>query len=1035
VGTGLARQTISNEAGQYTIPNLSVGTYQVAAVKQGFNKAVVDQVKLEVQLVRTVDLVLQVGQALQEVTVRAGVTPLETTQSFVGTLLENKLVNQLPLNGRNFLQLQLLLPGVTLGRAGTWSVVKIDSASREIGGGNFSVGGMRDLYNDYLLDGVSFKEWIHGTASMNPSVDAVQEFRTQTSNYTAESGSNAGGLVDLVTKSGTNGFRGAVYEFLRNDKFDAADFFTNAAGAKKVPLRRNQFGAGLGGPIRRDKTFFFANYEGFRERRSRTLSATLPTAKMRQGDFSELLNQPTPQTIHDPFTGVPYAGNVIPSGILPFWAPFFTGYVPLPNQAGLQRNYIVPGGSSNNTDQVIGRIDHQLSDKTSLSGRYVSNTTFDAPFHTLPAYTTQSNHEQNMLLHLSHSISPNTMLDFKEAYNRFYQNYVGSRANTTPFIARDIMGIKGLASDPRASDAPCLSVTRFSAFGCVAGSAPRQWYSERYEHRGAVYLVRGRHNVRLGLDAYRHHETFPEIIEPTGFYGFAGIYTSYALADMLLGMPNYFEASPDLFDPNFRFWEIMPWVQDDWRVTKKLTINLGLRYEWWGRPQSRHNVIANVRLPADSNEIYSAVAAPCVMSSYHKCYTFIPTKLASTRSTLQNDNNNFAPRVGFAYKVGGSDRTVVRGAYGIFYQREPINQFIFLSINLPFVAFYNIFPSLSDFPNNFSFQDPLAHAAGSEIQDTYIPEHYVDGYLQSWNLGVQRNLAAGVVVDLSYVGNKDTHLVARTWPNQPMTPGPGPIAARRRYQNVSTLAGNEPIGNSNYNSMQVKAEKRFSQGLSFLSSYTWAKAITDSQGAESGTWATADLQNNWNRKANRGLFSGDIRHRFTLAYVYELPFGKGKRYLSGTGTVASKAISGWQMSGLSTYQTGQPLSALISTDVANTGDGARFPELSGNANDGPKTRLQYFNTRAFRYPAPYTYGNAGVGIISGPGIGEIDLALSRDMKIGERINLQFRGEFFNLTNHFIMGNPDTNLDSSTYGEILNSALPSRELEFGLRLTF
>jgi hypothetical protein len=568
VNTGEVRQATSNVVGHYVVPNLPVGVYKVSAEKQGFRRGVVDQVNLDVQQVRTVDLALTVGSVSNEVNVTAAPAALQTTESSVSTFYETKVVNELPLNGRDFLQLQLLSPGTTMGVGGTWSAVQIASQNNSIGGGNFSVNGMRDVYNDYILDGISFKDWMHGTNGMNPSVDAVQEFRLQTGNYSAEFGANAGGLVNMVTRSGSNQFHGTLFEFLRNDVFDAANYFTNFTGEQKTPLRRNQFGGTLGGPIRHDKSFFFFSYEGFREQRASTLIDTFPTAKMRTGNFSELLNQPTPTVIHDPATGLPFPGNIIPSDrLLSVMPGYLQKYEPLPNRPGLVNNYVAPGPHGNDVDQYLGRVDQILSNKMQLSGHYVFSTIHDSPPNSNPNFQVkQRNFDHNVSVQLTDTLNSATVLNVRLGYNLFKQFVVQNHQGTTPDIAADVLGIQGVSQNPLASDAPIFIA---SGFGLLGGfnSSPRQWFSERYEAHGSISLVRGNHFLRTGMDVVRHHETFQEIFLPNGFYNFDGSLTGYSLADMLIGIPQEVQLSPELFDPQFRQWELMPWVQDDWRVT------------------------------------------------------------------------------------------------------------------------------------------------------------------------------------------------------------------------------------------------------------------------------------------------------------------------------------------------------------------------------------------------------------------------------------------------------------------------------------
>ena len=1035
VNTGETRQATSNDVGEYAIPNLKIGTYQVSAERQGFQRKIVDAVVLEVQAVRTIDLVLPPGTVSEKVTVTAAATALQTTDSSVSTLLETKVVNEIPLNGRNFLQLQLLSPGVTMGPPSTFTAVQIASQNISIGNGNVSVNGMRDSYNDYLIDGLSFKDWIHGTNGMNPSVDAVQEFRVQTSNSSAEFGANAGGLTNMVTKSGTNQLHGTLYEFLRNDKFDAANFFTDRAGEPKPPLRRNQFGGTIGGPIRRDKTFFFGSYEGFREARTRTLFDTFPTQAMHSGDFSELLNLPTPIIIHDPFTGLPYPGNVIPPDkVLSVMPGYLDKYVPLPNRPGLANNFVIPGPHPNNSDQYLGRFDQSLTSKMLLSAHYIHNAINDAPPTTNPNFfIKQNNLDHNATLHLTDTVSPTTIVDLQLGYNLFKQFVDKNNANTTPNIARDILKINGVATDTRASDAPTFSTVGFGTLGGFH-FGPRQWFSERYEFQGSASLVRGKHLIRMGMHVVRHHETFPEIFIANGLYTFDGTFTGYPMADMLLGIPSNYELSPELFDPQYRQWELMPWVQDDWRITPKLTLNLGLRYERRPWPISKNNSISNIVLPPGGGDASIVLAGPCVPNlPVRACQTSLPTSISPTRSTLASTPElDFAPRIGFAYRLGNSDRTVVRGGYGIFYEPEPFNQFIFLSINPPFVSFYNRFINSSNV-TGWDWFNPTAGQPPGGVQFTYIPSNSQTPYLQAWNFGVQQDLGAGIVLDISYVGNKDTKLWARTWPNQP-PPGPGNIDSRRPYTNVETIAGDDPLGNANYNSLQVRADKRFSQGLALLAGYTWGKAITDSQMAETGAFVT-DLQDNYNRRANRGLWAADTRHRFTLSTVYELPLGDKKRYLSGGSGAVEKLVSGWQIGAIATYQSGQPGTVDLTFDNPNVGEGAKLPNVIGSPNSGPKTVSEFFNTAAFAVPPPFTFGNEGIGTVTGPSLADLDLSLVKNTSIREHINLQFRWEAFNALNHPLLGMPVLDFGTPLFGQITGTRLDNREMQFALRLVF
>jgi outer membrane receptor protein involved in Fe transport len=1037
LATGASHETSTNNVGQYTIPNLKVGAYQVMIDKAGFRRGVVERVRLEVQLITRVDFTLQLGQTTEEVKVNANPGSLETEQSSVGTLLENKMVTETPLNGRNFLQLQTLLPGVTPGRSGFFSAVKIDAQTTDIGGGAFSVNGQKPIYNDFLLDGVSFEEWENNTNAFNPSIDAIEEFRTQSSNYSAEFGINAGGLVNMVMRSGSNRFHGSAYDFIRNDKFDAANYFTNFFGQPKPPLRRNQFGGTLGGPLIHDRTFFFVSYDGFREARAQTLSGTYPTAAMRSGDFSQLLNLPTPITITDPLTGNPFPGNIIPANrILSFFPAFLSKYVPLPNFPGLDQNYVTARTHQNNIDQEMVRIDHRLTQKLSLDGHYVHNQVRDVPVSLNPIFgATQNSRSNNIMLHAAYVKSPTTIIDFRAGYLRFWQDLHGNLEGTTPYIARDLMGIQGTPDDPRSSDAPFFSVAGFDALGSSNISEPRKWINERYEYRFSVFSQHTEHNLRYGLTATRLHNTFPERIIPNGLYFFNGIFSGYAMADMLLGIPNTWIGAPDLFDPNFRAWSFSPWVQDDWRVTKNLTLNLGLRYEWIGNPYSVTGAISNLRLPPGGGLATVVIPGQCVPDlPTHQCYIGgLTVNKPSTPSTMDNNNKNFAPRVGFAYSLG--NRTVVRAGYGIFFQKEFMGRSTILATNPPFVGSFTVNNTPQTF-QNFSFTDPYAGLSqGGKLGFEYVPEHTPNAYLQAWNLAVQRELGAGINLEIAYVGNKGTHQESNLDVNEPRLPGPGPLDPRRPYTNVSGIDGEESVGNSSYNGLQVKAEKRFSNGLSFLSSYTWSKAFASGCDFQfTVTPSGGCVSDQYNPRSARGLDQNDQRNRFTLSWLYALPIGKGQLFWSDASGVVGKIVSGWQLGGIVTAASGQPLTPVLTYDNPNVGAQIALPNVVSNPNNGPKTIKEWFDTSAFQAPAPFTFGNARIASITGPGSVDVDFSIFKGIPITESLNLQFRSEFFNVLNHTNLGDPNTTFGTPQFGQIFGAG-PSREIQFSLRLAF
>jgi hypothetical protein len=496
------------------------------------------------------------------------------------------------------------------------------------------------------------------------------------------------------------------------------------------------------------------------------------------------------------------------------------------------------------------------------------------------------------------------------------------------------------------------------------------------------------------------------------------------MADMLLGIPGTYLLSPELFNPLFRQWELMPWVQDDWRITSKLTLNLGLRYEWRPWPISKNNSISNIILPPGGGQASLVLAGPCHATPVNKCLTSVPTSIAQNRSTFDgNPSKLFAPRIGFAYRLGNSGRTVVRGAYGIFFQPEPYDGLVNLSYNPPFVSFYDRFNNLSNF-QTWDWFNPTAGLPPGGVQFTRYPGNSTLPYLQAWNFGVQRDLGSGFVLDVSYVGNHDTHMWWYVYPNQPH-PGPGDIDARRPYSNVSTVISDESKGDGNYNGLQTRLERRFSQGLSLIVGYTWSKALTDTQG----------IQNQYDPASNYGLWNADVRHRATITALYELPFGRGKTYLSGLNGLLGKMISGWQLSGIAEFQTGQPLTVTLPFDNPNVGEGNKYPNVIGDPNSGPKTVSEFFNTAAFAVPPQYTFGDESIGAVTGPGIRNVDISLLKNTSVNERLKVQFRAEAFNAGNHLIMGAPNTTFGTPTFGAVTSTRLDNREIQFALRFQF
>ncbi|MGH9629584.1 MAG: TonB-dependent receptor domain-containing protein, partial [Bryobacteraceae bacterium] len=1027
VNRGVATSTVTNETGRYSFPNMVVGTYRVMAEMAGFKRWSSSDFELNVNQSLEIDPRMEVGQVTERVEVVAAAQLLQTADSQVGNLIETKRIVDLPLAARDFMQLTLLSAGVSESNGnrrhqterGTWI-------------GSFSVHGHNPTYNQYLFDGIPGKEAAHQTNIFAPSVDAIQEIKVETANYSAEFGSEAGGHLNVVTRSGTNEFHGVLFEFVRNDYWDARDSFAD----RKSQLNRNTFGGTIGGPIRKDRTHFFVSVESMRLRQGFTQNTTVPTPAMRQGDFSALLqtdaSNRAPITLFDWTTGAPFAGNIIPRDRMhPLPLRFIDEFVPLPNRPGIggilpNANYQSLEPQKTRTDQFIGRGDHVFSAQDRIYGRYtLSDTTTIGP-PVWPAFG--YSHElrgQHAVLNWSRILTPSTINEFRAGYSRFVQFELVESA-----FKRDVaqeLGLKGTCRVPECWHAPYFSVQDFSLFGNPSGqtlgqgvSGPRGWKDEIFQIHESLLLVRGNHTLRLGFTGNRYRDTFPEAIRPVGEHQFNGQWTAgpgsrgFALADAYLGLPRRILASIDIFDPNFRNSQVMPWIQDDWKVTRRLTLNLGLRYEWIGRLAANRDAISNFY---QSGPGQAQIITP----------TDKPSEIG--RALQRNDNNNFAPRFGFAFQL--TDKTVMRGAYGVFYQRVSSQAAIGMSFNPPFVRTGDVVLGVneSDY-RTYPIDDltPVVNfvAPGSRPSLSGIHVDANDAYIQQWNFYLERMLTSSLVVKGGYVGTKSTGLEIARNPNTPR-PGPGGVQERRPFPNLSSVRLFTSDGFASYHGVELTADQRFSSGVSFNGSYTFSRTI-DNQG-------TLDP---YNYALDKGLSAFHMAHRFTLAGVFEVPFGRGRRFGAGSPAILNAILGGWQVSPILVLRTGVPLTIGTQGDILNTGGG--YTQVPIRLRDAalPKderSRERFFDTDAFVRPAQYELGNAGRNILIGPGSRNLDLSITKLFTLTESKALQFRAEAFNATNHSNWGNPGTTLGTAAFGTITSNENLPRVLQFGLKFIY
>jgi hypothetical protein len=1030
--TGVSWSTVSNEEGIYAFPVLRLGRYTVAAEASGFKKSVRRGIELQVNQAARVDFVLEVGPLTEQVVVEAPAPVVEQESSTLGRVVSNREVLELPLNKRNFAQLAVLLPGANFGAPGT------------IGGGDrpddprprssLFVNGVRESSNTYLIDGIDNYDRIHTTVAIKPSVDAVQEFKVQTSLYSAEFGRNAGGVINVSVKSGTNQFRGTLYEFLRNEKLDARHFFAPRDQAKPHYVL-NQFGGTLGGPIVRDRTFFFGSFEGYRERKGQTLVSTVPTLSMREGNFSGL------GTIYDPLTTTlqdggyrrnPFPGNVIPSSRFDAPAARLVALYPEPNAPGLSNNFVHSPVREQNTDQADLRVDQQLFGGASLFARYSigDTTTIVPPFLPGKAQGGAGFSGPNMLrtqgaaVGYVHTLRPSLVNETRLGYTRI-------ASHVFPFFfgenISEQVGIPGANLDRFSSGLTTISIAGFRGLG-NSSFQPIAKVINTYQITDNLSVTSGRHIIKLGTHWIRPQTAHFQSANPAGLFAFNANFTNNpaapagtgnSMASFLLGYPASSSRTAQLAPNYHRSLEHASYIQDDWKVHPRLTLNVGLRYELITPAVSIRNHLSNFDF--DKKKVVLAAVD------------------TSRTAGIRTDKNNFAPRLGFAFTL--NSETVLRGGYGIFYDSVPL----FAQLRpFPFLISWSRVAG-AFFPENRMSEGfpPADFDVRKNAENPFgtidaVPFDNPVGYVQQFNLNVQRALTPTLGVTVGYVGTLGRKLRWVYDENVP-EPGPGAIQARRPFYpyvpNVVGLRVNHAEASSTYHSLQAMTEKRLSAGLAFQVSYTWSHWI-DNAISEAGYGSLGpNPQDLRNRRLERGNDPADIRHRLVASWIYELPFGRGKRWASGGGA-ASAILGDWQVNGITTLQSGLPFTVVLATPVTNTGTGNRADRIAdGNLERSRRTLERFFDTGAFRTPPSFQFGNAGRNILYGPGLANFDLSLFRSFRFQERRALQFRAEFFNAFNTPQFGLPDGTLGSSSFGRIGSLVSDMRQLQFALKLLF
>ena len=1074
VNRGTTTTFTTDETGNYTAPFLVPGTYAVEVEMQGFKKWVRSDIVLEVNQRARVDAQLEVG-TLEETTIVVATVPLLRTESSeVGAAVEEKAIRELPLNSRNFASLVYLVPGVTPGQAGE----NLSGAStfNPRGASNFNALGHQANTNGWLIDGIDNNEYTFNTVIVTPSVESVREFKVLTGVFSAEFGRGAG-VVSVSTKSGSNDFHGTAFEFYRDERYDARNYFAARAPAPKPPLDRNQFGGAVGGPVFRNRTFFFFDYAALRETRGLAFVNTVPTAQTRVGDFSDYRDrQGNLIPIYDPLTtrlnpafnsALPvsasnpqflrdqFPGNIIPANRLSQVGLNVASIYPLPNSAGNFDNYVTTANRVSEDDNISVRVDHRFGERDSIFVRYNwGSFKLDAP-QGQAACCLETPDEAAARFDLGPWVAgiQNTRLKTQGGavnYTRVITNTIVNElrvgyARTVPFTfqsdfghqAATSLGIQGINITEFTTGLPNINVQDFTGLSGGPAFLPVNPKQTHYQIEDSLAWVRGRHSMKFG---YRLVDRFPSPftntdtrstltfnrnftnnpVTNTGGTGLATLLTGYMTA----------AARGFLLEPyTMRTQEHGLFVQDDMKLGNRVTVNAGLRYEVFTAPTEEENRLVNFDLQ-NLTLIYAGENG------------------ASESVNLKTRKNNFAPRLGVTYLVTEDARTILRTGYGITYFPVAASASNLLGQQVPYTISQNVNPEVN--PTNWagvrSIDNPFPAIQQVKPQTTAElnaanPRVLGHGFenetssAQQWHFGVERQLWGPVVAEVGYIGSAGKHLLFCWNPNE-VQPGTGSQASRRLLQplsNAATIIQCDPRNRSTFHGLQARVNQRFTNGVQMLFSYTWGKSLDYGGSAASGGGQTGGPQTVTDLNAGKGPSGFDVRHRAVLSAVYELPWGPNRPWMNQGGLLAA-IVGGWQTSTIMTATTGRPFNVSLATGVNN--GAPSWPNRVGSGKlDDPTVDL-WFNPADFVAPPPNTYGDVGRGILYAPGHLNFDLSLTKRVFLfNGRSNAQFRVEAFNLFNHPGFGFPNAAIGSPTVGRITTTVVDNRSMQFAVKFDF
>jgi hypothetical protein len=1070
IETGLTRVAITDRQGEYVLVELPIGHYQLEVQAKGFQKYLQQGISLDVNQTATIGIHLNLGSETLQVEVSANAALVQSTVSSLGQTVMEREILDLPLDGRNFSQLGLLQPGV----------VPLTPGLLEAGGPArqnqaYAVDGQRPESNNFMIDGADNVSSVDGGFVLKPPIDAIAEFKILSHNANAEFGRNTGSTTNIVTRSGSNSFHGAVWEFLRNDAMDSSDYFSRSI----QPLKQNQFGATFGGPIVKDKTFFFGYYEGFRNRQGETVPATVPSSAERQGNFAELCTSipgaalaPSTGLCSNPQGQLTFFGTPVPFNQMTLFTPIdptatsVLPFFPLPNVG--ENGFIATQTLSQNNNQFGVRVDHYLSRADTFNFRYMysSGPTTDplSPVGAnVPGFPVgEYDRAQNFVAQETHIFSPNTIgiARFSFLRNTFLLDQHLNHESPSD------LGFQYAPTLPSAAGPPFIQVGGYASVGDPI-TGPRNTFQNTFDFSGSLSWIHGRHDLKFGGGYRRDQMNVLQGIATNGFFVFAGI-PSFAnflyndgFANYLSGNPVVFLQGGGDFGREIRDRAVDAYAQDDYKVSSNLTLNFGLRYELPFPSTERHNEV-NLFVPGAQSRVLPNAPAGLLYPGDQG----VPAGLIPTQKTA------FAPRVGLAWDPRADAKTVISAAYGIFYEpyytgeggplQDPVSAPPYLKtlqLGFPINSFANPFYS----PNPFGvpFPEPMTLLVVS--RSLHLP------YAQDWNLNVQRSFGEDWLLQVGYVGTTGVRL-PRFIEGNPAVYIPGvdgsgnPISTennvnqRRLYSGCTLAQPNNcvygsvgeiaSVSNSSYNALESSLRKRFSHGLSFLASYTWSHSIDDvssfniTGSASQPVAGENDLaQNPFDLAAERGSSMFDARHRLVLSYQWSLPF------LQHSTTWYGKVLGNWQLNGIFTAMSGTPFTVFDSNDVSLQGQAPEIsgfssnrPTVVGNPNSGPRTAAEWFNVSAFQRiiqdpTSPVEqFGNESRNAVLGPRYVNWDFSAFKNIRLAESKELQFRGELFNVLNHTNFRLPVSDIESQTFGQIQSDVSP-RVIQVALKFLF